>query len=53
MGSSYPYLFEKYYRFVFVKKASSNDANDKFKSLFGENNVFKLSIRSSGATRVF
>ena len=38
---------------VFVKKASSNDANDKFKSLFGENNVFKLSIRSSGATRVF
>ena len=38
---------------VFVKKASSNDANDKFKSLFGENSVFKLSIRSSGATRVF
>lgn len=37
---------------VFVKKARSNSANKKFKSLFGEENVFKLSVRSSGATRV-
>jgi hypothetical protein len=37
---------------VFVKKASSLDANEQFKSLFGANNVFKLSIRPCGAVRV-
>ena len=37
---------------VFVKKDSSNNANEQFKCLFGENNVFKLSVRPSGATRV-
>lgn len=37
---------------VFVKKDSSNSANEQFKCLFGENNVFKLSVRPSGATRV-
>ncbi len=38
---------------VFVKKDSSNDANDKFNSLFGQQNVFRLAIRNSGAIRVF
>ena len=37
---------------VFVKKASSSSANERFKSLFGANNVFKLSIRPCGAVRV-
>ncbi|MBR7162353.1 MAG: galactokinase [Clostridia bacterium] len=37
---------------VFVKKDSSNDANEQFKCLFGENNVFKLSVRPCGAMRV-
>lgn len=37
---------------VFVKKASSSSANEEFKSLFGSNNVFKLSIRPCGAVRV-
>ncbi len=37
---------------VFVKKASSNSANEEFKSVFGKNNVFKLSIRPHGAVKV-
>lgn len=37
---------------LFVKKSSSKAANEKLNSVFGENNVFKLSIRQSGATRV-
>ena len=37
---------------VFVKKDSSNDANEQFKCLFGENNVFKLSVRPYGAMKV-
>ena len=37
---------------VFVKKDSSNSANNEFKCLFGENNVFKLSVRPHGAMKV-
>lgn len=37
---------------AFVKKGSSDVYFDKMKSLFGENNVFKLNIRSSGARRI-
>ena len=37
---------------LFVKKSSSKAVNEKLNSVFGENNVFKLSIRQSGATRV-
>ena len=37
---------------VFVKKDSSNSANEQFKCLFGENNVFKLSVRPDGARKV-
>ena len=37
---------------VFVKKDSSASANEQFKCLFGENNVFKLSVRPDGARKV-
>ena len=37
---------------VFVKKDSSHSANEQFKCLFGEKNVFKLSVRPYGAMRV-
>ncbi len=37
---------------VFVKKGSSSVANEEFKSLFGKENVFKLSVRPDGAVKV-
>jgi galactokinase len=37
---------------AFVKKSGSNGYFDKMKSLFGEQNVFKLNIRSSGARQI-
>ena len=37
---------------VFVKKGSSSSVNEQFKCLFGENNVFKLTVRPCGATKV-
>ncbi len=38
---------------VFVKKNYCDKANEKFNSMFGADNVFRLSIRDSGACKVF
>ena len=37
---------------LFVKKQLSDSVNERLNSVFGANNVFKLSIRQSGACRV-